>query len=187
MTPLEQRYRLVLRVLPADYRAVWQEEMVATFLESMHTDDVEDAEYLAEYGRPSWSEVASVAALAIRLRIPGLRLRLGGTGAPPRNVIWGDAVRLVALVQLLVKAAWAVIGIGTMLWLSGQIPGPPVPRPQMLALHLWDRLSFLAGLVWLPVYLALVIGHRRAGQLLLEYLTGQKVTLQPQPDLLTAA
>ena len=43
--------------------------MVATFLESMDTDDAEAAEYLADYGRPSWSEVASVAALAVRLRL----------------------------------------------------------------------------------------------------------------------
>ena len=43
--------------------------MVATFLESMASDDAEAAEYLADYGRPSWSEVASVAALAVRLRL----------------------------------------------------------------------------------------------------------------------
>ena len=83
MSRLEQRYRLLLRtLLPASYRKVWEEDMVATFLESMDTDDAEAAEYLADYGRPSWSEVASVAALAIRLR-------LGAAGAPPRYVAWG--------------------------------------------------------------------------------------------------
>ena len=32
---LEQRYRRVLRLLPAPYRLAWEEEMVATFLATM--------------------------------------------------------------------------------------------------------------------------------------------------------
>jgi hypothetical protein len=96
---LEQRYRVVLRtLLPASYRKLWEEDMVATFLESMASDDAEAAEYLADYGRPSWSEVASVAALAVRLR-------LGAANAPLRSGAWGEAVRLVALMGLLVHAA----------------------------------------------------------------------------------
>jgi hypothetical protein len=87
MSRLEQRYRLVLRVLlPAAYRKAWEEDMVATFLDSVDSDDAEAAEYVADYGRPSWSEVASVARLAARLR-------LGAAGAPPRYVAWGQAVR----------------------------------------------------------------------------------------------
>src|SRR5712691_13419723 len=69
MRPLEVRYRSLLRVLPAGYRETWEEEMVATFLESMATDDPDRAGYLADFGRPSWSEVASVLALAVQLRL----------------------------------------------------------------------------------------------------------------------
>ena len=36
---LETRYRALLRILPADYRAAWEEEMVATFLQGMVTDE----------------------------------------------------------------------------------------------------------------------------------------------------
>ena len=98
MNRLEQRYRVVLRtLLPASYRKLWEEDMVATFLESMASDDAEAAEYLADYGRPSWSEVASVAVLAVRLR-------LGAANAPLRSGAWGEAVRLVALMGLLVHA-----------------------------------------------------------------------------------
>ncbi|HZM75585.1 MAG TPA: hypothetical protein VFC19_07645, partial [Candidatus Limnocylindrales bacterium] len=69
MNRLEERYRRVLRLLPASYRGVWEEDMVATFLASVATDDREEAEYLADFGRPSWPEVFSIVALAIRLRI----------------------------------------------------------------------------------------------------------------------
>jgi hypothetical protein len=50
--------------------------MVTAFLASVHTDNREDADYLADYGRPGWAEVASVAVLALRLR-----LGLGGGAA----------------------------------------------------------------------------------------------------------
>ena len=75
---IEQRYRSLLRLLPASYRLAWEEDMVATFLASVHSDDPEEAELVAELGRPGLAEVASVLALAVRLRIPGLRLELGG-------------------------------------------------------------------------------------------------------------
>lgn len=83
MSRLEQRYRLVLRVLlPAAYRNAWEEDMVATFLDSVDSDDAEATEYAVDCRRPSSSEVASVASLAVRLR-------LGAAGAPPRYVAWG--------------------------------------------------------------------------------------------------
>ena len=66
MSVLEDRYRSVLRMLPASYRAVWEEEMVSTFLASMDPDDIDEAEFRADFGRPGFSEVASVAGLAVR-------------------------------------------------------------------------------------------------------------------------
>jgi hypothetical protein len=110
MSVLEDRYRSVLRMLPASYRAVWEEEMVATFLETLATDDVEEAEYRADFGRPGLAEVASVAALATRLRF-------GGADAAPRSFAWGEAVRRVALVGLLAYAAYATVLSVQRLWL----------------------------------------------------------------------
>lgn len=78
---------------------------------------------IADYGRPSWSEVASVVRLAVRLRV-------GGVGMPPLSVAWGEAVRavrLVALVVLLFNAVSATWGMGRMFWLANQIPGLPAP------------------------------------------------------------
>ncbi|HEV7975148.1 hypothetical protein [Amycolatopsis sp.] len=82
----------------------WADEMVATFLESMATDAVEDAEYVAEFGKPSWAEVVSVVALAVRLR-------LGGGASSARYFAWGAAVRIVALVGLLVNALLATASV----------------------------------------------------------------------------
>lgn len=68
-TLLEQRYRTVLRMLPAYYRAEREEEMVETYL-----DDMDEADQ--DLARPAWGEVASIAALSVRTR-------LGSAGAPP--------------------------------------------------------------------------------------------------------
>ena len=154
MSVLEDRYRSILRILPASYRDSWEDDMVATFLESVRTGDPDEDEFVADYGRPPWSEVASVVALA-------LRLRLGGTEAPPRAFAWGEAVRLVALVGLMVNAVTATVGGGVMLWVAGQLPWLPSP-PEGTGLAVWH----LAGLLWIPAFAALLFHHRQAAQLL---------------------
>jgi hypothetical protein len=168
-SPLEERYRRLLKVLPAGYRATWQEEMVTTFLESMHTDDAEEADYLANYGRPSWPEVASVVSLAVSLRLGIVRHRLGGTGAPPRNALWGNAFRLVALIGLLSHATFAITSLAITLWLAGKLPWLPLPTleyPVIVPADVWQTVSIVVGLVWLPAYLALLLGQRRVSQVL---------------------
>jgi F0F1-type ATP synthase assembly protein I len=160
MSVLEDRYRSVLRMLPASYREVWEEEMVSTFLESMDTDDVDEAEFRADFGRPGFSEVASVAALAARLRF-------GGTDAPPRSFAWGEAVRRVALVGFLAYAAYATVLSVERLWLSGAVPWPPLPDHSTPWVHaqptgFWPTLRAHAGLVWLGAFLALAFGRRGA-------------------------
>jgi hypothetical protein len=164
MTPLERRYRRVLRLLPASYRAAWEEEMVAAFLESMATTNPEDSEFLAEYGSPSRSEVASVAALAVRLRVPLVQLRLGVPGAPPRYAASSDGVRRAALALVLLHASFATVGLGTMLWLLGLVPRVPHAPVEWTQPGLIGRgyVTFtLLDLAWLVAYLALVFGYRR--------------------------
>jgi hypothetical protein len=160
MSVLEDRYRRVLRVLPAAYRAEWEEEMVATFLASMATDDPDEAEYLDDFGRPSWSEVGSVLALALRLRV-------GGAGAPPRSVAWGQAIRLATLMWLLGQAVLGVADQEFGLWLSGKLswlPDPPVEWG--VVTDAWHRIQGLAGLIWVLAFAALLLGHRRIAQVL---------------------
>jgi hypothetical protein len=159
MSRLEERYRAVLRLLPADYRARWEQEMVAAFLESMETGDPEQDEYVRDYGRPSWSEVGSVAALAVRLR-------LGGAGTP-RSVTWGAAVRLAVLMALLANAVTGTLGAGFRLWLAGTLswlPDPPGTWVAQTPSGYWYVSSDLGGLLWLAAYVAFLIGHRAAGR-----------------------
>lgn len=166
MTLLAERYRRLLRLLPASYRQEWEEDMVATFLDGAHVAaaaaarDDEEAEEV-EYGSPGWAEVASVVALAVRLR-------LGGPAAPPRYFAWGEAVRRVALVGLLFHAATGVAGIATTLWIAAGLPGFAVPDGVATGLPKdWDGAAWrLADLLWLPVYLALVHGQPRTARLL---------------------
>ncbi|MER6264429.1 hypothetical protein ABT203_33400 [Streptomyces sp900105245] len=94
-TLLEARYRAVLRLLPAYYRREREEEMVETYLW-----DIDRA--TQDQSRPTFGEVASVAALAVRSR-------LGGPGAPRRYVLLGSSARHFALFAVLLQAAAAVV------------------------------------------------------------------------------
>lgn len=135
---LEQRYRAVLRLLPASYRAEREDEMVAAFMEM--SGEVPD-----ERGpRPRWDEIASVAALAVRVR-------LGAPGAEPRFVAWGEAVRLVALLgvgfQALVSL-YSLLSLGA----AALLVEPPGAR------HIT---ATLVDCAWVAAYLALMRGHVR--------------------------
>jgi hypothetical protein len=136
---LEERYRRVLRLLPASYRTVWEDDMVATFLASVHTDDPDEADHLADFGRPSWSELASVVALAVRLRV-------GTTDAPPRYAAWSEAIRRSVQAVMLVHAAFAVVATAITL-----LPAGSGQETQLF--------SAVIGLLWLPALLALVSGR----------------------------
>ncbi|GAB2920921.1 hypothetical protein GCM10027280_04900 [Micromonospora polyrhachis] len=160
MSRLEERYRFLLRLLPAAYRQEWEDDMVAAFLDSMDTGDSETTAYVTDYGRPSLSEVASIVSLAVRLR-------LGGADAPPRSFAWGHAVRLATLMAMLAHAVMVTASIAVTLWLSGKIawlPTPALEWPLSPPSNIWHTAWNLAGYAWLPAYVALVLGHRRVAQ-----------------------
>lgn len=91
---LERRYRALLRVLPAWYRAGREEEMVGIFL----ADRVDDLDL--EHGWPGWGEAGATVALAVRVRLGARR----PAGAVSR------LLGLTGLLGLLVAAAqsWTV-------------------------------------------------------------------------------
>ena len=118
---LEQRYRRVLRLLPGYDRDKWEEDMIAAFLDSWLTGDPEEDEACLEFCKPPAAEVASVAALAVRLY-------LGGAGAPRRYFAWGQAVRGVVLAVTLVQATWGLDVLVRTAWsrhMFGWLPLPP--------------------------------------------------------------
>ncbi|MFE3449331.1 hypothetical protein ACFXJ8_10385 [Nonomuraea sp. NPDC059194] len=154
MTLLEQRYRFVLRMLPASYRAEREEEMVDAFLDGAERIRDEDN------ARPSWREIASVAALAIRVRA-------GGLGAAPRYREMGDAVRLVALLGLGYHAVLGWYGVAATLVSTGVVgdldPEYVITDPARLA---WELASTAAGLVAVAAFATLALGRVRAARIL---------------------
>ena len=157
MSLLEDRYRYVLRLLPASYRAEREEEMVCAFLEG--SGDLSDA----DNPRPRWSEIASVAALS-------LRVRLGGAGASPRFFAWGEAVRLVAVLGLFFHAMMSCVWLGDFLRPPGVFGPPSVDYQAALgpagsAERLWNIVQGLGGLLWIAAFALLVRGRPRAAKI----------------------
>ena len=159
MTPLEQRYRALLRRLPASYRRQWEDDMVATYLAATVPADPEEAEYVEHCGRPSRDERLSILRLAIRLR-------LGGVGDPPHAQAWGDAVRRVALLGLLANTVSPIGGLWRRAWVSGGLGWPPLPPgvQEMASLpqSVWQSVLGATTLLWVVAFVATVVGHRRA-------------------------
>jgi hypothetical protein len=85
MTPAERGYRRMLRLLPAEFRHDWEEDMVNAYLER------------AEEGRPTAGERLSIVALAIRTR-----LHRGHASA--RGKLLSRAVHAFALTALLYQS-----------------------------------------------------------------------------------
>ncbi|GAA2878845.1 L,D-transpeptidase [Nonomuraea rubra] len=149
---LERRYRAVLRLLPASYRAEREEEMVDAFMEM--SGDVSDE----LNPRPAWGEIASVLALAVRLRF-------GGTGADPRLFAWGESVRLLALLGLAFHAMGGVYtGVELLRTLVFQVQpglaGAPGSFERLLAVAV--SLAYLCSTV---AFLAIMRGHVRTAKI----------------------
>ncbi|MEU4329574.1 hypothetical protein [Nonomuraea dietziae] len=153
MSLLEQRYRFVLRMLPASYRAEREEEMVDAFLDA--AGDVRDEDNL----RPGLPEVASVAGLAVRTRI-------GGLGAPPRARATGDAVRLFALLGLGYLAALAWDNMAAELVLFGLVRAAPDEYLVTGEQWAWALLWIAQGLVWAAAFAMLALARVRPAKVL---------------------
>ncbi len=144
---LEQRYRRLLRLLPMGYRYHWEEEMVGAFMEGEHASPVGDAS-----GR-LLAERLSVAALAARLR-------LDGSHATPRGVIWYQAWHGFALMILLYQALAATLLVAI------RVPAIAVAWPLGLA-----DFGFLvpypaSSLLWVAAFACFVMGRLVASRVL---------------------
>ncbi|AQZ65861.1 unnamed protein product [[Actinomadura] parvosata subsp. kistnae] len=145
---LERRYRAILRLLPASYRAEREEEMVAAFMEM--SGEVPDE----VNPRPRWGEIASVLALSTRVR-------LGGAGATPGQVARGEAVRLVALLGMGTLAAFATAGLIRVAGYGAELSVAGAPESA-------ERLSFIgdlaASVLSILAFVTIMRGHVRAAK-----------------------
>jgi hypothetical protein len=160
---LEQRYRRVLRLLPGYYRDKWEEDMVAAFLDSWLTGDREEDNAILEFCKPTWAEIASVAGLAARLY-------LGGTGAPRRYFVWGQAVRRAVLAVTLVQAVRGLDVLVRTAWsrhMFGWLPAPPAGiAPGTPGGILPPAVWYLVAYAWVVSFVALVLGRYRTAQVI---------------------
>lgn len=147
---LEARHRLILMLLPAGYREQRGEEMISTLLDG------------ATEGRrwPSIGEVASLAALATRLRV-------GAPGGTRRAVAIGEVLRRTALTGLLALGIWeganCVVNVTELFSVHGHWYFEFVIRSTWagpLTAHL------VQPFVYFGAFVALVLGRRRWGRVL---------------------
>ncbi len=143
-SPLEQRYRRILRLLPVGYRQAWEQDMVTSFLQS-----VEDT----RSQRLTLGERLSVVGLA-------LRLRLNGSHATPRWALWYHVAYGMGLLVLLYQAvaATATAGSTVAFIATSDITGGPWYAPALL-------LQFV-GLLWVPAFVCLVLRRAVAARIL---------------------
>jgi hypothetical protein len=135
--------------------------MVAAFLDSRLAGDPDEDEYTLEFGRPTWPEVASVAALAARLY-------LGGQGAPRRYFAWGQAVRGAVLMVMLFHAVRGLDGFVRLAWahrLLG-VPAPPASLPVAAPVGIWPTTFYEVGYAWIVIFALLVLGHYRTARVI---------------------
>src|ERR1700722_19370822 len=173
---LERRYRRVLRLLPGWYRQQWGQDMVAAFLDSWLTGDRAADQYISKVAGPGWAEGASVAGLAVRLRLSGPRT--------PRRYAWGQALRRAVLAVLLVHAVLAVdvlVFLVRSRRLVGWLPAPPGSLAVAPA-GAWALVYYLVSVTWIAVFVSLALGRYRTARILaaLAVVPGLAALLQAQ-------
>lgn len=155
MSPLELRYRRLLRLLPEPARSRWADDMTDTFLSACTDDDPE----FAEFGSPSLADRWDVVRLAVRLR-------LGGPGSAPRAAVAGRVLQLVALVGLFASATGALTGLLVTAWWRGILPGPAPELPGPMSDGWPDALAAVLSLLTVVLFVCLALGAHPAGRLL---------------------
>jgi hypothetical protein len=172
---LEERYRAVLRMLPRDFRRDWGDDMVATFLDQAYRSRPDDPEGV-DISAPRWTEVASVARLAVRLRL--------GRDAGAREYVTGDALRRYALAGALAHVTLGLSGVLLAVWWTARLTGSETGFTSW-----WAALAALADLLWIPAFVSLLSGRARfaAGLAVLGLIPGTAIMLSREPGAFAAA
>jgi hypothetical protein len=142
MTP-ERNYRRVLRLLPAGYRQLWEEDMVSAYLDKV-----------ADSPRRSAGEWLAVAWLA-------LRLRLNGSHASRRARLWYQTMLGIALLTTLYESLSATLVFADMVGWASKVGSYHVSWQNQVA-GWWQA----GGLLWVPTFVCLVLGRVVAARVL---------------------
>jgi hypothetical protein len=174
---LERRYRRVLRLLPGWYRQRWEEDMITALLDGWLTGDPATDEYIGRAAWPGCAEVASVAGLAVRLR-------LGGPG-PARRYAWAQAIRRAVLTVLLVHAVLAINVLVFLAWhrrLAGWLHVLPASLVVVSPGRAWPAVYYLTSVAWIAIFVTLALGRYRTARVLaaLAIVPGLAALLQAQ-------
>ena len=159
---LEDRYRRVLRLLPGYYRAAWEEDMVAAFLDSRITGDEDEDEYLLEFGRPpgrrspAWPPWPPGCTWAAQARRAGTSPGARPCGA--RCSLWRWCTRCRALPA---SRCWP----GAATRPAGSPRCPRDWRPRCPA-ACGPRRGTPSSYAWIAVFLALVLGQYRTARVI---------------------
>jgi hypothetical protein len=113
--------------------------------------------------------VGAAGGAAVSRILIAVRLRIGGAGIAPLTVVWEEIVRALRLVALVMLLLWAVVAIWTVWrnpWLANDIPWfPPPADVPALSWGGWDLAWSVVGLLSVAAYVALVFGRWRAARL----------------------
>jgi hypothetical protein len=142
MTPTERRYRRVLRLLPAGYRELWEEDMVSSYLDGV-----------ADSRRRPVGEALSVAWLA-------LGLRFNGSHAATRSRSWRHSALGIAMLATVYESLNATIRFATIAWQHAALDTDASWQNQIA--YWWDALSLL----WVATFVCLVLGRLAAARAL---------------------
>lgn len=157
---LEVRYRRLLRVLPAGYRAVREQEMVDAFVQTSLDANPELADLTLQAGWPGLRESASIVRLA-------LRLRWADPQAPERYRVRAAGLRVATLASLTVLAVTAAQSVLSQVWVAlaptrdTGVDGSPARILFGAHPDLWSLLRGWAFVLWIPALILAVLGGRR--------------------------
>lgn len=158
MSTLEIRHRRLLRVLPAGYREVREEEMVDAYVQQSVHADPEMADLTLRLGWPGLAESVSVLALAIRLR-------WADPQAPQRYRVRAAALRFVTLACLSVLAVTAAQTLLATVLFAAAPPealSSESPTDLLVSAHpdVWTVLQQFSYALWIPVLVLATLGGR---------------------------
>lgn len=150
----EQAYRRAMRVLPAQYRREWEDDLLHAYLDNAR----------ARLDAAGAGPVRLTPTMADRLDIAKLALRLHFSADPAcgKPYIWGEAVRRAVLLALLAQisfAAFALSHLGQAV-LTGLARWPD-ERAERLALLAGLSSSVLTSVLWVLIAWLLLTQRRR--------------------------